>query len=58
MEIQMTIDRLLIVCSIIELGYVGYKEGIASFTPFQWVAFTLLIIKLIVVLLSWYRRAH
>lgn len=54
----MTIDRLLITCSLIELSYFGYKDGITCYTPFQWVAITLLGIKLILVLRRWVWLAH
>jgi len=54
----MTIDRLLIICSLIELAYFGYKVGVSHFTLFQWVACVLLTVKLILALHNWHRRAR
>ncbi len=42
----MTIDRLLIICSLLELTYIGRTAGVAYFTPFQWAALALLTAKL------------
>jgi hypothetical protein len=52
----MTIDRLLILCSLTELIYFGCKVGVGCYTPFQWIALTLLGVKLFLVLRA--RRGH
>ena len=39
-------DRLLIICSIIELSFTGCWQGPSGYTPFQWAALMLLLLKL------------
>ena len=43
----MTIDRLLIICSVIELSFIAYCDGPGCFNGFQWAAITLLSIKMV-----------
>lgn len=52
----MTIDRLLITCSVVELTYCGYESGLTGLTVFQWAALMLLATKLILILRRWYGR--
>ncbi len=52
----MVIDRLLIACSVVELTHLGYYNGVAGYTPFQWIALVLLSAKLVLVLRSWCAR--
>lgn len=41
----MTVDRILIICSIAELTFIILSGGVTSLTCFQWVTVILLIIK-------------
>ncbi len=49
----MTIDHLLITCSVVELTYCGCEKGVTGLTVFQWVALVLLATKLIFILRRW-----
>lgn len=41
----MNIDRLLIICSVIELSFIAICDGPECFTAFQWAALGLLLFK-------------
>jgi hypothetical protein len=49
----MSIDRMLIICSLVELTYFGCSEGVACYSPFQWTTLALLALKLILVIKTW-----
>lgn len=46
----MSIDRMLITCSLVELTYFGCSEGVVCYSPFQWTTLALLALKLILVI--------
>ena len=46
----MSIDRMLITCSLVELTYFGCTEGVVCYSPFQWTTLALLALKLILVI--------
>lgn len=48
----MNIDRLLILCSVMELSFLACHKGLGCFTGFQWAALLLLAVKLAMLLLS------
>lgn len=52
----MTIDRLLIICSVIELSFIAYCDGPGCFTCFQWAAITLISIKMVLAAYEYRRR--
>lgn len=51
----MAIDRMLIVCSLIELSYLACSHGVTGFTCFQWIALTLLVAKLMALVIVKHR---
>jgi hypothetical protein len=48
----MSIDRLLIVCSLVELGFIACTEGVDCYTCFQWTAIVLLGLKFILLMID------
>ncbi|MEI9927819.1 MAG: hypothetical protein WDN44_09080 [Sphingomonas sp.] len=53
----MTIDRLLIFCSLIELSFIACHDGPDCFTCFQWAVIVLLCVKGLLTLTKYRRRA-
>jgi hypothetical protein len=41
---------MLIICSIVELTYLGCSQGVASYSPFHWTTLALLALKLVLVI--------
>jgi hypothetical protein len=54
----MTIDRLLIICSIIELSFIAICDGPDCFNYFQWTAISLLLVKGLLVFAQYRRMAR